>query len=197
MHSELSTGYAARVPELPDVTVYVERLAALTVGQPLEALRIASPFVLRTVAPSPAQVAGTRVLGVERMGKRILFAMEGDRFVVMYSIEWPGVFAGDARTIVLVGGGMKLPIAPKLRASAVALGGLDAVDRTSTMLPALAMRLGVEWSPDGSFAHAFGVSLTGMTDVIQYRDALGQQIGGATLSTAITFAFRAPARSRR
>ena len=76
--------YAASVPELPDVTVYVERLAALTVGQPLEALRIASPFVLRTYTPSPAELAGTRVLGIERLGKRILFAMEHDRFIVIH-----------------------------------------------------------------------------------------------------------------
>ncbi|HEU4612323.1 MAG TPA: Ku protein, partial [Kofleriaceae bacterium] len=46
------------VPELPDVTVYVERLAALTVGQPLEGMRIASPFVLRTVSPSPRDLVG-------------------------------------------------------------------------------------------------------------------------------------------
>jgi len=72
------------VPELPDVTVYVERLAALTGGKVLEGLRIASPFVLRTVAPSPKDVVGTKVLGVERMGKRIIFAMEHDRFIVIH-----------------------------------------------------------------------------------------------------------------
>jgi hypothetical protein len=141
----------------------------------------------------------TGVLGEGFMsGPAVRLLLDQGRFVVMHSLEFPGVFVGDARTLVLVGGGMKLPVARKLKASAIALGGLDAVDRTSTMLPALAVRLGVEWSPDGSFAHAFGVSLTGMTDVIQYRDALGKQIGGATLSTAITFAFRGPgARSRR
>ena len=45
------------MPELPDVTVYVERLRAFTVGRPLEAIRIASPFVLRTVSPSPGEIA--------------------------------------------------------------------------------------------------------------------------------------------
>jgi len=72
------------VPELPDVTVYVERLAALAGGQVLEGLRIASPFVLRTVAPSPRDVIGTKLLGVERMGKRIILAMEHDRFIVIH-----------------------------------------------------------------------------------------------------------------
>ena len=72
------------MPELPDVTVYVERLAALAGGQVLEGLRIASPFVLRTVAPSPRDVIGTKLLGVERMGKRIILAMEHDRFIVIH-----------------------------------------------------------------------------------------------------------------
>ena len=50
------------MPELPDVAIYVERLAALTVGQPIEAIRIASPFVLRTVSPSPRELVGATLL---------------------------------------------------------------------------------------------------------------------------------------
>ncbi len=72
------------MPELPDVTVYVERLAALTIGKPLEAIRIASPFVLRTVSPSPRELAGASVVGVERLGKRIVIAMAGDRYIVIH-----------------------------------------------------------------------------------------------------------------
>ena len=72
------------MPELPDVTVYVERLRALVVGQVLEGIRLASPFVLRTVTPSPKELVGTRVEGVERLGKRIILAMEGDRFIVIH-----------------------------------------------------------------------------------------------------------------
>ena len=64
------------MPELPDVTVYVERLQALVVGQPLLGIRVASPFVLRTYAPSPKDLVGSKVLGVERLGKRIILAME-------------------------------------------------------------------------------------------------------------------------
>lgn len=72
------------MPELPDVTVYVERLAALTVDQPIEGIRIASPFVLRTVSPSPRDLHGAKVTGVERLGKRIIIAVEGDRFIVIH-----------------------------------------------------------------------------------------------------------------
>ena len=72
------------MPELPDVTVYVERLAALTVGQPVEAIRIASPFVLRTVTPSPRDLHGAKVETVERMGKRIIIGVEGQRFIVIH-----------------------------------------------------------------------------------------------------------------
>src|SRR5215475_5474519 len=60
------------MPELPDVTVYVERLRALTVGRPLDGIRIASPFVLRTVSPSPGELRGARIASVERLGKRFI-----------------------------------------------------------------------------------------------------------------------------
>lgn len=72
------------MPELPDVTVYVERLAALTVGKPLDAMRIASPFVLRTVSPSPRDLHGAKVETIERLGKRIIIGVEGDRYVVIH-----------------------------------------------------------------------------------------------------------------
>jgi formamidopyrimidine-DNA glycosylase len=72
------------VPELPDVTVYVERLAALTIGKPLEGIRIASPFLLRTVSPSPRELHGATVKTVERMGKRIVIGVDGDRFIVIH-----------------------------------------------------------------------------------------------------------------
>lgn len=72
------------MPELPDVTVYVERLAARTIGLPLEAIRVASPFVLRTVSPSPGDLAGAIVRSVERLGKRIILGVDGDRFVVIH-----------------------------------------------------------------------------------------------------------------
>ena len=72
------------MPELPDVAVYVERLSALAAGQPIEAIRIASPFVLRTVSPSPAELRGARVVSVERLGKRIVIGVEGDRYIVIH-----------------------------------------------------------------------------------------------------------------
>ena len=72
------------MPELPDVTVYVERLRALTVGQPIAGIRIASPFVLRSVSPSPRELVGAKITGVERLGKRIVIAVEGDRYLVIH-----------------------------------------------------------------------------------------------------------------
>jgi formamidopyrimidine-DNA glycosylase len=77
-------GYSFAVPELPDVTVYVERLRALTAGMPLEGIRIASVFVLRTFSPSPKELFGAKVESVERLGKRIVIGVEGDRFIVIH-----------------------------------------------------------------------------------------------------------------
>jgi formamidopyrimidine-DNA glycosylase len=72
------------VPELPDVSVYVERLAALTRGQILTGIRLASPFVLRSVDPAPAELASAAVVGVTRMGKRIVIEVAEARFAVIH-----------------------------------------------------------------------------------------------------------------
>lgn len=66
------------MPELPDVTVYVEHLARRTVGHPLEKIRLASPFLLRTVDPPIAAVYGREVRNVSRLGKRIVFSFAPD-----------------------------------------------------------------------------------------------------------------------
>ncbi|HEY4116870.1 MAG TPA: DNA-formamidopyrimidine glycosylase family protein [Byssovorax sp.] len=72
------------MPEYPDVTVYVAAVAERAVGQPLERLRLASPFVLRTVDPSPQALAGKRVVAVRRVGKRIAIGVEGDLWAVVH-----------------------------------------------------------------------------------------------------------------
>jgi len=74
----------APVPELPDITLYLERLAPLVVGERLEAVRLASPFLLRSVEPPLATAEGRAVTGLRRLGKRIVFALEGDLFLVLH-----------------------------------------------------------------------------------------------------------------
>ena len=72
------------MPELPDLTVTVEALEARCAGQILERIRISGPSLLRSVHPTPADVEGRRVRGVRRLGKRIVFALEEDFFVVVH-----------------------------------------------------------------------------------------------------------------
>jgi formamidopyrimidine-DNA glycosylase len=72
------------MPELPDVTIYIETLTPRLVGQPLEGIRLASPFVLRSVDPPPAALVGRRVLALRRLGKRIVLVLEGDCYVVVH-----------------------------------------------------------------------------------------------------------------
>lgn len=72
------------MPELPDLTVYLERLEASALNAPLKGLRIGSPFVLRTVAPAPAEFAGRKFTGTRRMGKRLVLAFEGGYFAVIH-----------------------------------------------------------------------------------------------------------------
>src|SRR5438270_7965755 len=72
------------MPELPDVTVYIEALERRIVGQTLQRVRLANPFVLRTVEPSIADVSGKKVIGIRRAGKRIIIALESDLFIVIH-----------------------------------------------------------------------------------------------------------------
>src|SRR5437763_425232 len=72
------------MPELPDITIYLEALERRLLGRKLLKLRLASPFVLRTVEPRPKEVEGRTIRGFRRMGKRIVWELEGDVFVVVH-----------------------------------------------------------------------------------------------------------------
>jgi formamidopyrimidine-DNA glycosylase len=72
------------MPELPDIALYLEALAARVVGQPIERLRLGNPFVVRTIDPAPADLSGRQVTGLRRMGKRIVFVLECDLFIVVH-----------------------------------------------------------------------------------------------------------------
>jgi formamidopyrimidine-DNA glycosylase len=72
------------MPELPDVTIYLDALRPRVVGQPIEAIRLTSPFILRSVAPPIAAVIGQRVEDVRRLGKRIVLCCSDDLYVVLH-----------------------------------------------------------------------------------------------------------------
>ena len=72
------------MPELPDIEVYLEALRPRIQGQPLEAVRLNSPFVLRTVEPPLSSLPGRRVEEVRRLGKRIAIGFEGGLFAVIH-----------------------------------------------------------------------------------------------------------------
>ncbi len=64
------------MPELPDITIYTERLQALAGGQLLRRLRLLNPFVLRTALPPITQAESGRLSAVERLGKRIVLVLD-------------------------------------------------------------------------------------------------------------------------
>jgi formamidopyrimidine-DNA glycosylase len=72
------------MPELPDITVYVESLESRIKGTRLEKIRLGNPFILRTFDPPLSAASGTRIEAVERIGKRIVFSLEDDLFVVIH-----------------------------------------------------------------------------------------------------------------
>jgi formamidopyrimidine-DNA glycosylase len=72
------------MPELPDLTIYLEQLAPRIQGQVLERIRITSPFLLQTVDPPITAAAGRTVLQLRRVGKRLVIGVEGELFLVFH-----------------------------------------------------------------------------------------------------------------
>ena len=116
------------MPELPDITVYVERLRAYAVGSTVQRLRLLSPFVLRTVEPPVGAVEGRAVKAVSAIGKRLVIELEGELFLVIHlmiagRLRWrePGPLPANKLTLAqleLSSGTLLLTEAsPKKRAS--------------------------------------------------------------------------------
>jgi formamidopyrimidine-DNA glycosylase len=82
--SAINGGWSIAMPELPDLSVYLECIERKAVSQPLRALRIGNPFVLRTVEPKAADFAGRRLLATSRIGKRVVLRFYGDRYAVIH-----------------------------------------------------------------------------------------------------------------
>jgi formamidopyrimidine-DNA glycosylase len=72
------------VPELPDIAAYITALESRIVGEPVEQVRLASPFLLRTVEPPVASVEGRRVRALRRIGKRIAIGVDDDLWLVLH-----------------------------------------------------------------------------------------------------------------
>jgi formamidopyrimidine-DNA glycosylase len=112
------------MPELPDITVYVEALQSRVLGQTLQRVRLASPFLLRSVEPQLDEIEGRRVTDMRRLGKRIVFVLENDLFLILHlmiagRLHWkplgakpPGkiglaAFDFDSGTLILTEAGTK------------------------------------------------------------------------------------------
>ncbi len=84
------------MPELPDITVYVEALAARVVGDPLTNAQVPNLFVMRTVEPPLSALIGRRVQGVERLGKRVVVRFEGAHVLVIHLMVAGRLWWADA-----------------------------------------------------------------------------------------------------
>jgi formamidopyrimidine-DNA glycosylase len=112
------------MPELPDVVVYVEAIAARVVGARLAAVRLGSPFLVRSVDPPLAEAIGLRVRGVERLGKRIVIGLERElalaiHLMVAGRLHWRPPGAALARKVGLAA--LEFDEGPGLRPGALTL----------------------------------------------------------------------------
>ena len=72
------------MPELPDIELYLHALRPRIVGQRLERIRLASPFLVRSFDPPLEHVNGKTVTGLRRLGKRLVWEMDDDLFLVIH-----------------------------------------------------------------------------------------------------------------
>jgi formamidopyrimidine-DNA glycosylase len=140
------------VPELPDITVYIEAIGQRIGGATLERARLINPFVLRTVDPPWSSLDGAPVTGLRRLGKRIVVAFTGELYLVVHLMiagrfQWVArtakqnrrvalaAFDFPAGTLVLTEAGSKRRASLHLVRGAAALdafsrGGLEVLDAT-------------------------------------------------------------------
>lgn len=116
------------MPELPDVVAYIEALRPRVAAQPIERVRVISPYVVRSIDPPIEAVEGRRVNKLRRLGKRIVLCVEGDLFIVIHlmiagRLRWLSAGAAPPRRIALAtmdfpGGALAVTEAsPRKRAS--------------------------------------------------------------------------------
>ena len=127
----------ACVPELPDITVYLECLAPRVLDQVLEHIRLGSPFLLRSVEPPPSALEGRRVVGLERLGKRIVLALEDEHFLVLHLMIAGRLRWSDARS------GESAPPAPRRSKRAQPATAPNAASKASPGRPPLPGRVGL------------------------------------------------------
>jgi len=126
------------MPELPDLSAYIDSLERRVVGRKLLALRVANPFLLRTAVPPISSVEGKKVVGLRRVGKRIVFAFEGDLFLVLHlmiagRLQWPAkkgrntlaIFEFEDGTLSLTEAGTKRRASLHLVQGEAALKAMD------------------------------------------------------------------------
>src|SRR5688572_14004949 len=72
------------MPELPDIVIYIEQLQSRVLHEPVRSIRLLNPFLLRSVTPALQEAVGRKVVSILRLGKRIVFGLEGDFFLVVH-----------------------------------------------------------------------------------------------------------------
>ena len=126
------------MPELPDVTIYLENLERRVKGHRLLAVRLFNPFLLRTAVPAIGEASGKTVTGLSRLGKRIVFHLEGDLHLVLHlmiagRLHWEGkktrntlaIFEFDGGTLSLTEAGTKRRASLHLVQGEAALRAMD------------------------------------------------------------------------
>ena len=146
------------MPELPDVMLYLAALEPRIAGRRLERIRIASPFLLRSVDPAPSELGGRMIVGLERIGKRIVWTFEDELFAVFHLMiagrfHWKptGVRLAGRNVLAafdLANGSVTLSEAGEKKRASLHL--IEAVKRSATSTPGASIRSPSTCGPSAS-----------------------------------------------
>jgi hypothetical protein len=119
------------------------------------------------------------------MGPALRVTLREDGLLIRQSLEWSGGQSG--RTLGLLGCGWSFPLHRRWSLEALALAGFDATSgQPVDILPAASLQVGVAWFARLGFVETVGLSVTGLSDLVRRRSALGEPIGGTALSAMLT-----------
>lgn len=168
-------GSLAGLPPPPPPPSYVGDLEEEPEGELLPFRRTVEAGMIFLRGPDQSAEIGPSLRLTSRYG----------RAVMVHSLESAGGFRGG-RTMLMIGGGVIMPVRPRLSLLVVGIGGVDSIGSDVWLLPAAGVRAGLQWARLLPYLDTLSASVSGVSDLMRRRDAFGEEVGGVTFSLTLS-----------
>ncbi len=171
----LGSGMPAGLPPPPPPPSYVGDLEDEPEGDLLPFRRTVEAGMIVLGGPDQSTVIGPSVRLTSRYG----------RAVMVHSLESAGGFR-NGRTMLMIGGGVIMPVRPRLSLLVVGIGGIDSIGSDVWLLPAAGVRAGLQWARVLPYLDTVSASVSAVSDLMRRRDDFGDEVGGVTFSFTLS-----------